>query len=59
MFDAECNAHQSDIVNNFFINANLTNTSSTLPPEVKKNNTVYSTFNNFVYLNRKFNLLEI
>ena len=44
-------------------NDNLTNTSSTRPPEVKKNNsknsTVSSTYNNFVYLNRNFHLLEI
>ena len=36
------------------INDNLTNTSSTPPPEVRKNSTVYSTFNNFLYLNRNF-----
>ena len=41
------------------INDNLTNTSSTPPPEVKKNSTVYSAFNNFVYLNRNSHLLEI
>ena len=42
------------------INDDLTNTSSTPPSEVKKKNgTVYSTFNNFVYLNRNFDLLEI
>ena len=40
-------------------NAKLINTSSTPPPEVKKDSTVYSTYNNFVYLNRNFNLLEI
>ena len=41
------------------INDNLTNTPSTPPPEGEKSNTVYSTFNNFVYLNRNFHLLEI
>ena len=36
----------------------LTNTSLTPPPEWKKNSIVHSTFNNFVYLNRNFHLLE-
>ena len=40
------------------INGNLTNTSSTHPPEVK-NNILYSEFNNFVYLNGNFHLLKI
>ena len=41
------------------INGNLTNTSSTPPLEVKKSSkTLYSTFINFVYLNRNFHLLE-
>ena len=40
------------------INHNLTNTSSKAPSEEKKP-TVYSTFKNFVYLNRNFHLLEI
>ena len=31
-------------------NDNLTNITSTPPPEVKKKSTVYSTYNNFVYL---------
>ena len=39
-------------------NENLTNTSSTSPPEGKKN-TVYSTFDNFMHLNRNFRLFEI
>ena len=34
------------------INDNLTNTLSIPPPEVRKNGTVYSTFNNFLYLNK-------
>ena len=58
MFDTEWNAHQIDILDNFSINENLTNTSLTPSPEGKIG-TVYSTFNNFVYLSRKFNLLEI
>ena len=40
-------------------NSNLTNSSSTPLLEVKKNSTVYSTYNNCVYLNRNFYLLEI
>ena len=41
-------------------NGNLTNTSSTPPLEVKKSSkTLYSTFINFVYLNRNFHLLEM
>ena len=40
------------------INENLTNTSSTLPSEVK-NNIIYSKFNNFVYLSRHLLLLKI
>ena len=31
-------------------NDNLTNIISTHPPEVKKKSTVYSTYNNFAYL---------
>ena len=41
-------------------NDNLTNTSSTLPPKVRKKTkhcTVYTTYN-FVHLNRNFCLLE-
>ena len=34
MFGNECNAHQIDILDKF--NANLTNTSSTPPPEGKE-----------------------
>ena len=41
------------------MNDSLTNTSSTPPPEVKTSSTVNSTWNNFVYLNRNFHLLEI
>ena len=39
-------------------NSNLTNSSST-PTWSKKYSTVYSTYNNFVYLNRNFYLLGI
>ena len=43
-----------------FINDNLKNASSTPPPKVKKkNSTVYSTFDSFVYLSKKFYSLEI
>ena len=42
----------------FLINNNLTNTSKTPPPE-GKNNTVYSTFNNFMYFNKNFHLLGV
>ena len=38
-------------------NDNLTNTSSTLPPEVKKISTGYSAYN-FVYLDRSFHFFE-
>ena len=42
------------------INGNLTNTSSYLHLKQKKSSkTVCSTFNDFVYLNRNFHLLEI
>ena len=42
----------------YSINANLTNISSTPPSEVKKA-VLYSTFNNFLYLNRNLYLLGI
>ena len=44
------------------INENLTNTSSTSPPEVYIYvyiYFIYSKFNDFVYLNRPFHLLKI
>ena len=41
------------------INYNLTSTSSTPPPEVKKDNIMYSKFNTFDYLKKKFHLLKI
>ena len=42
------------------INNNLTNISSTFPPEVKnKNSIIYSKYDNFVYLERNFHLLNI
>ena len=40
------------------INDDLTNPSSNLHLKEKKNSVRYSTFNNFVYLNRNFLLLE-
>ena len=40
-------------------NSKLINTSSTPPPEVKKTSTVYSSHNNFVYLNRNLHLIEV
>ena len=43
----------------FLITYNLTNTSSTPPPEVKEDTIMYSKFNTFVYLKKKFHLLKI
>ena len=59
MFDTEWNAHQIDILDNLFNllqpHQYVINTSTWR----EKNSTVHSTFNNFVYLNRNFHLLEI
>ena len=43
------------------INGNITNTSSTHPPEVykKQNSIIYSKFNNLVYFKKSIHLLEI
>ena len=43
----------------FLTNNKLTNTSSSTPPPEVKKTTVYSSCNNFVYLNRNFHLMEI
>ena len=41
------------------INYNLTNTSSSPPPELKKESIMYSKFNTIVYLEKRFHLLKI
>ena len=59
MFDTEWNAHQIDILIICFIGDNLPNTSSTPPSEGEKKSIVYSTFNDFVCLNKNFYFLEV